>query len=168
MLVATSNFLVPNGTFIAELIAFLIVVGVLAKWVLPPLNKAMEHRQEEIRNSLETADRARAEAAQAVQLNQQAIEDARKKARSIVAQASQVADQLRAEAAERAQQEYDRILASAETEISLARQRAVDELTQAVADLVMTAAERVVGEELDARRHQALIDEVIASVRAGA
>jgi F-type H+-transporting ATPase subunit b len=44
-----SNFLVPNGTFIAELIAFAIIVFILAKWVIPPVNRAMGARQEAIR-----------------------------------------------------------------------------------------------------------------------
>ena len=47
---ATSNFLVPNGTLIVELIAFLIVLAVIGKYVLPPLNKAMTARQEQIRS----------------------------------------------------------------------------------------------------------------------
>jgi hypothetical protein len=34
-----SNFLVPDGTFIAEIIAFLIILGIIAKYILPPLNQ---------------------------------------------------------------------------------------------------------------------------------
>ena len=42
---ATSNFLVPNGTFIVVLLAFIVVVGVIAKKVLPPLNAALTERK---------------------------------------------------------------------------------------------------------------------------
>ncbi len=31
------NFLIPNGTFVVELVIFLVVLGVIAKWILPPL-----------------------------------------------------------------------------------------------------------------------------------
>jgi len=41
---AAGNFLVPNGTFIAELLAFLIVLGVLWRYVVPPVSKAMNDR----------------------------------------------------------------------------------------------------------------------------
>ncbi len=61
-MIASSNFLIPNATLIVEIVAFLIVLGFLAKYVLPPLNKALEERQEQIRNALEAAERARAEA----------------------------------------------------------------------------------------------------------
>ena len=44
-----SNFLVPNGTFFVELIAFGIIVWILAKFVIPPINRAMTARQEAIK-----------------------------------------------------------------------------------------------------------------------
>ena len=44
-----SNFLVPNGTFIAELVLFIIVLGFIAAFVLPPIMKVMRERDETIR-----------------------------------------------------------------------------------------------------------------------
>ena len=41
---ATSNFLVPNGTFWVELFAFAIIVYILGRYVVPPINKAMTDR----------------------------------------------------------------------------------------------------------------------------
>ena len=52
-------FLLPNGTFFIELIVSIILILAIYKWVLPPINKAMEERQEKIRTSLEAADQAR-------------------------------------------------------------------------------------------------------------
>ena len=129
MLAANSNFLVPDGTFIAELIAFLVILAIIAKWILPPLNKAMQARQEEIRSSLEAAEEAKTEAEETRAQRQGIIEEARQQAREIVAQANRAADQVRAEGQERGQQEYDRMVASAAAEIALARQRALDEIT---------------------------------------
>src|SRR5689334_16444847 len=40
-----SNFLVPNGTFFAVLIIFLITLGVIAKWVVPPVGKVLAERE---------------------------------------------------------------------------------------------------------------------------
>ncbi len=34
-----SNFLIPNGTFFFVLLIFLIVLGVIAKWVVPPISE---------------------------------------------------------------------------------------------------------------------------------
>ena len=51
-----SNFLVPNGTFYVELIAFVIMFAILAKWIIPPINKAMAARQDAIRNQFKELD----------------------------------------------------------------------------------------------------------------
>lgn len=161
-----SNFLIPNGTFIAEIIAFLVVLLVVGKYVLPPLNKALEQRQQEIKTSLEAADAARAEADETRAQRQQILDEARQQARDAVAQANATAERLRQEATERAQAEHDRIVASAEADIALARQRAVDEVSAQVGALVLQVARQVIGREVDAEAHRALIDEAVAALRA--
>jgi F-type H+-transporting ATPase subunit b len=152
MLAANSNFLVPDGTFIAELIAFLIILGIIAKWILPPLNKAMQARQEEIRSSLEAADEAKTEADETRAQRQGIIDEARQQAREIVAQANRAADQVRADGQARGQQEYERLVASADAEIALARQRALDEITSRIGALVLSVARQVIEREIDAQQ----------------
>src|ERR1700744_4562418 len=39
-----SNFLVPNGTFFVVLIIFLIVLGVIGTFVVPPISKVLKER----------------------------------------------------------------------------------------------------------------------------
>jgi F-type H+-transporting ATPase subunit b len=168
MLAANSNFLVPDGTFIAELIAFLIILGIIAKWILPPLNKAMQARQEEIRSSLEAADEAKIEAEETRAQRQGILDESRQQAREIIAQANRAADQVRADGQVRGQQEYERLVASADAEIALARQRALDEITSRIGALVLSVARQVVEREIDAQRHSALIAEAVAAVRAEA
>src|SRR5438132_13309281 len=51
-----------NGTLIAEILAFLLMLGVLAKWVYPPIVRAAEARQKQIKQQLEQAEKARKEA----------------------------------------------------------------------------------------------------------
>lgn len=162
---SSGNFLVPDGTFVAEFIAFLIIVGVIAKWILPPLNRAMKARQEEIGASLQAAEAARAEADETRAQRQKILDEARTEAREIVAQANRTADRVRAEGEDRGRQEYERLLSSATTEISLARQRAVDDVSVELAGLVLSTARRVVGREIDAESHRDLIEEAIAALR---
>jgi F-type H+-transporting ATPase subunit b len=164
MLVASSNFLVPNGTFIAELVAFVIIVGIIAKWILPPLKKAMVAREEEIRRSLDAAADARKAADEGARERQEVLDEARREARTIISQATRVGEKVRSESQEAARLEYERIVSSADVEIQLARQRAIEEVTDLVADLVMEAAERVLRVELDSERHRELISEVISSL----
>lgn len=163
---ATSNFLVPNGTFIVVLLAFIVVLGVIAKYVLPILNKALSDRQDLIRSELEAADRAKADAEEADAERRAVLEQARAQAREIVAQANAQADQTVAGSAARAQEATDRILAAADAEVTIARQAAVEEVTARVGEIVLAAAERVIGREIQAADHRDLIEEAIAAVRA--
>ena len=72
-----SNFLVPNASFIAELFAFLIILGAIWKYIVPPLQKSMEERQELIRRQIEESKEAREKLEKAEQEYKQALDDAK-------------------------------------------------------------------------------------------
>jgi F-type H+-transporting ATPase subunit b len=165
-MIATSNFLVPNGTFIVELVAFLIVLAVIARYVLPPVNKALRDRQAQIQSELAAADKARAEASAADEDRRQALEEARRRASEIVEQATRSAEKTRSDAAALGQEEHDRILANANAEVNQARQRALEEATAELSQLVMDVVERVIGREVNAEDHRDLVNEAIAAVNA--
>ena len=163
---ATSNFLVPNGTFIVVLLSFLVVVWVIGKKVLPVLNKVLTERQDQIRGELEAADKAKADAEEADVERRAALEEARAQAREIVSNAATAADQTKLRAEADAQAIHDRIVQAADAEVVIARQAAVEEVSARVGEIVLAAAERVIGREIQASDHQDLIDEAIAAVRA--
>ncbi len=167
-MMASSNFLVPNATLIVEVVAFLIVLGFIWRYVLPPLNRAIEQRQEQIRGSLEAAESARAEAEQTRAQRAGILEEARQQARESVAQANKTAQRIVSEAEERGQREHDRLVAGAEAEIAASRQRAVEEVTTQVANLVFAVARQVIGREIDPEHHRALIDEAVEVLRSSA
>jgi len=160
-----SIFLVPNGTFIIELVVSIVLILAIYKWVLPPINKAMEERQEKIRTSLEAADQARADAEAADDQRRDVLEHARQQAREIVATANRTAEQVRTDAQARGQAEYERIVGNADVEIALARQRAVEEAANRMGEVVMEVVERVIGREVNADVHRDLIDEAVTALR---
>jgi F-type H+-transporting ATPase subunit b len=161
MPIATSNFLVPNGTIVVEFIAFVIVLGVMARYILPFLNKALRERQEGIRAELEAADEAKADAAAIDDERRAALESARQQAREIVAQANRTAEQVGVDAQARGQSEYERMLAAAQAEVKLARQRALEEAAARLGELVVDVVERVIGREVDVEAHRDLIGEAV-------
>jgi F-type H+-transporting ATPase subunit b len=158
-------FLLPNGTFFIELAVSIVLILLIYKYVIPPINKAMEERQEKIRSSLEAADRARADAEAADDARRSVLEEARHQAREIVAQANRTAEQVRVDAQSRGQIEYERIVGSAELEVGLARQRAVEEAAARMGEIVMDVVERVIGREVSAEAHRDLIDEAVTALR---
>src|SRR3954463_6183222 len=105
-----SNFLVPNGTFFVELIAFLIIVFILAKYILPPINRAMTARQDAIRAQFAELDEAKDDAHKAEEEFKAQIADARKQAAKIREEAHEQGNQIVAEAREKANAEAGRII----------------------------------------------------------
>jgi F-type H+-transporting ATPase subunit b len=164
--IATSNFLVPNGTFIVELIAFVIVLVVVGRFVLPPVNRLIRERQARIEAELAAADQAREAAARAAEERRAALEEARRRAREIIEQANRSAEQVREAAVAQGQEEHDRILAAAASELEQARRRALDEATARMGELVVEAVERVIGRTVDPEVHRDLIDEAISGIQA--
>lgn len=167
-MIAESVFLIPNATFFIELIVVVIILWAATKYILPPLNKALEERQEKIKSSLEAADEARAEAAAADDERQRVLTEARNQARDIVAGAQATSDQIKAEQTARGQAEYDRIVANAANEVSTIRQRAIDEASARIGEIVFDLVTKVVGREVDQSAHQDLVREAVAALNAEA
>jgi F-type H+-transporting ATPase subunit b len=163
-MIATSIFLLPNGTFFIELVTMVVILLLMTKYILPPLNKALESRQEKIRESLAAADAAKAEAAAAGDERVALLTAARDQAREIVSAAQTTSDQVRAEAAGRGQAEYDRILANANAEVDTARQRAIDEASARIGEVVFDLVNQIVGREVDESSHQDLVREAVAAL----
>jgi F-type H+-transporting ATPase subunit b len=167
-MIATSIFLLPNGTFVVELLVVAVILFLMTKYILPPLNRAMEGRQEKIRSALAAADAARAEAAAADDERAKVLAEAREQARVIVAGAQETSDRLKAEAGGRAQVEYDRIVATAQSEVVAARQHAVDEASARIGEIVFDLVSKIVGREVDQSTHDDLVREAVAALHAEA
>ncbi len=164
MMFAESVFLLPNGTFVVELVVVAVILFVVTKYLVPPINGALEARQEKIRTALEAADAARADAAASDDERQRILNEARDNAREIVSAAQATADQVKAEAGGRAQVEYERIVAAAQVEVAAARQRAVDEASARIGEIVFDLVATIVGREVDQSAHQELVREAVAAI----
>ena len=153
-------------TFLVELLVFLIICFLVGKYVWPTLKAGMEKRQGEIRASLAAAEAARTDAASAEEERLRTVEQAKVSAAQIVAQGTTTAAQIRSSSTVSAQAEYDRIVASAHTEVSLARQRAIDEASSTLGGVVMEIVEAVIGREVDAAAHADLVGQAVSALDA--
>jgi F-type H+-transporting ATPase subunit b len=154
--------------FIIELVVFIVLIFAIGRKAIPAVGAMMEKTQEKIRASLEAADQAAADAA-AVDVERHAkLEEARQSAQEILAQADRTAEAVRTGAQARGQAEFDRIVGSAEAEVALARQRAVEEAANRLGQVVMDLVENVIGREVSAEAHHDLIEEAVSALRADA
>jgi F-type H+-transporting ATPase subunit b len=163
-----SIFLLPNGTFFVELVIFVVLVVIIGKKIIPPINKAMAERTERVRASLDAADQARADALAADDERRAVLEEARQTAREVVAQANRTAEAVRIDAQTRGQAEFDRIVGGAEAEVAVARQHAVEDAANRLGDIAMDVVKRVIGRPVNAEAHRDLIAEAISVLHADA
>jgi len=159
-----AGLLAINGTLIAEILAFLLMLGVLAKWVYPPIVRAAEARQKQIKQQLEQAEKARKEAEERLEAARAEILRAREQAGKIIDQANRAAERIQQEAQEKAREEARRIVEAARRDIDAERQRAIHSIRLQMADIVTEAVRRIVGESLDGERHRKLIEATIEEI----
>ena len=153
-----------NATLIGEVIAFAIMIALTLKFVWPPLMKAIEERQRRIEEGLEAADRARKELADADTHAADEIKKARAEAAAIVERANQQAGQIVDKARTDALLEAAKQKAAAQADIENMAHRARAELRDQVATLAVAGAEKILGREVNADTHKALLDELVADI----
>ncbi len=154
-----------NATLFVQIAVFLALWWFTAKYVWPPIVKALDERSKKIADGLAAADKAKSELAAAEKRVEAEIKQARASAAEVRAsgekQAAHLVEEARAEAA--------RILAearkAAEGEAALAAQRAKDQLREQVALLAVSGAERILRREIDPSAHAQLLDGLKAELR---
>jgi F-type H+-transporting ATPase subunit b len=162
---AASNFLVPNGTFWVELFAFAIIVYILGRYVVPPINKAMTDRQNAIRKEFADLEEAEADAREAEQRYKDLQNDARHEAARIREDAREQGAAIKAELTAQAREEADRILKHGRAQLEAERSQAVQSLRNELGTMATTLAGRIVGEALeDDERRSRTVERFIAAL----
>jgi F-type H+-transporting ATPase subunit b len=166
---ASGNFLIPNGTFIAELVGFVIIVIVLARTLVPRINKALADRQEMIRRTFSDAEEAKARLDAAEAEYREQIAGARADAARQREEAREEGAQILADLRAQAQVESERIRQAAHQQIEAERARTVEALRAEVGTLAVELAGRVVGESLtDDARQRRVVQRFLAEVESRA
>src|SRR5258708_39144878 len=113
-----------NGTVIVELITFLIMMAVLARYVSPVVVRLAEARQRQVVEQLKDAEKARAAAEAALKEAEAKLNEARRTAQTVVDAAAKSAEQVRQELKQKAEGEARRIRGSTLKEIDAERLKA--------------------------------------------
>lgn len=159
-----AGLLTPNGTFFAELIAFIVMILILGKWAYPAIIKAATEREDKIEAGLKAAAKSEERLANVRVEVEQKLDEARTQAREILNRAHQEATADTAEVLAKARADAEAQVERARTEIGAERDRAIQDLRAEVANMVISAAEGVLGSAIDDKTHQRLIDGALQKV----
>jgi F-type H+-transporting ATPase subunit b len=151
-----------NLTLLGQAISLAIFVWITMRYIWPPVINAIAERQRRIAEGLAAAEEGQQKLGQAEARYQELVEEGKKQAATIIAQAQKRGDEIVDEAKGTAKVEHDRIVEAGRQEIEQEREIARQELRQRVAELALAGAEQVLMREVDRQKH----NEVLARISA--
>jgi F-type H+-transporting ATPase subunit b len=160
------SFLVsPNlGLMIWTLLVFGITMYVLSKVAFPRIQEALDKRANQIRDSIDEAEKTREEANKILGEYRARLKEAREQADDIVARARKTAETTTTEAAEQGRDKREELLAAARRDIEAETRRSLERIRKEVADLTVLTTEKVTRKSLDSDDQKRLIEEALAEV----
>jgi F-type H+-transporting ATPase subunit b len=152
------------GLMIWTLLAFGITLFLLNKLAFPRIAEALDRRRKAIEDSIEHAERTKAEADTLLEEYRARLKEAREQADDIVARARRASDQLEDESRRQASQQREELMAATRRDIEAETRRALDEIRKEVANLTVVATEKITRKTLDDQDHRRLIEDALREV----
>jgi F-type H+-transporting ATPase subunit b len=153
-----------NLTLIAQAAVFALFIWFTAKFIWPPVVRAMDERRKKIADGLADAERSAKSLDEARQQAAKVQTEARTQAQSIIADSERRAQSIVDEAKVQAKVEADRLVAAARAEAAQAMQQAKSALRDQVALLAVAGAEQILRREINAQAHAQLLDDLKAKL----
>ena len=152
------------GEFLTFLVGFLILIWLLNRFLVGPINGILDQRQADIKSTYDQLDADRAAMERTRKEYEERLAGIENQARERIQTAVKEAQDLRNQIVGDAQKQAETVVENGRAELERERARAFAEMRQQVADLAIAAATRVVGESMDDARQRNLVDQFISSV----
>src|SRR3954454_13671899 len=154
------NPLLPDAAeLVFGIFAFLVVLFVLGKMLIPRIQQTLAERTDAIEGGIKRAEEAQDEAQKVLEQYKEQLAEARHEAARLREEAREQGAQIIAEMREQAQVEARRITESAQAQVEAERQQALTALRNEVGNLATELASRIVGESLtDEARQSRMVD----------
>ena len=153
--------------FIFYMINFLILVGVLTKFLYKPFLGVLEERKKKIQDAFDSAEMMNRRADEKMANYTARIANVEEEGREIIKEAKQRAEAQAADIISEANEKASQIVAAAQRQIELDKQKAMDEMKQQVAALAMMAAEKIVERDIAQIGQEQIVDEIIEQAGSG-
>jgi F-type H+-transporting ATPase subunit b len=167
---SSGSFLItPNvGLMVWTLLLFGISLYVLAKLAFPRISAALDKRQRAIEESIDTAERTRAEAAALLADYRERLKEARQEAEGIIDRARKAAETHERDASEEAKAKREQMMEQTRRDIEAETRRAIQDIRREVADLTVMATEKVTRKTLTDDDQRRLVEDALSELDFGA
>lgn len=152
------------GEAIWNLLIFLIVLAILAKFVFPVIRDGLKAREAKLEGDLTAAEKAKADAEASVAEYKAKIAEAQKEAQVVIDEAKKSAEQVAAKVKSDAESEIVKMKERATAEIESAKDAALGEVYAQTAELSTQIASRILKREINAQDQQQLVSDSLAEL----
>ena len=160
-----SNFTDLNfGLTLWTIVLFGLFFLITSKFGWKPLLQVIEERERGVREAVEGAHKANADAQAVLAQHKEMLQQAGREREEILKKAIQEAEQVRADLAAKARAESEQLLERARSQIERDKTLAILELRSQVADLAMEAAGKIVVSSMTPEAQKKLVNEFIANL----
>jgi len=165
ILLANSLTTPAIGTLIWSTLIFVLFFLILTKFAWKPILNAVKARDEMIKGSLESAEKAREEMLKLQSDNEAILRKAREEREGILKEAREVRDKLISEAKGKAAEEAEKLVEKARAAIESEKRKALSEIYEQVATLSVEIASKLLGEKLmQTGEQEKLIDNYLKEI----
>ena len=150
-----------SGIIFWNTVSFLILVFVMYRWALPPLMKMLRERGKMIADSLAAAAENQKKSEELLSSAKQKIAEVSQSAQKIVNQAMLEGEQLKEEIISASKKEAEFLMIKAKEDLQREKNDILSAIRTQTADLIIAAANRVLGKKIDKAENERLVEESI-------
>jgi F-type H+-transporting ATPase subunit b len=161
------SFLSIDSTLLwATLVVFALFAWVLGRFAWGPLLKVVDEREKTIREQVDSAQQAAAEAKALLARHEEMLKEAGREREEILQKALKEAEHVRGELVTKARADAEHVLARAREQMGREKDQTIAELRAEVADIAVEAASRIVKSSLTEEAQRKLVDDYIEELPA--
>jgi F-type H+-transporting ATPase subunit b len=143
---------------LVSIVNFLVLLYLLRRYLWGPITATLDSRAAKIREGLELTESAKREREQLKQEVEKTLAEARREAAAMAERTTKAAEAAAADIRTQAKAEADRIREKGREDAQHLHDQALAQLRTEVASMVVLAASRILGKEINAEQHRALIE----------
>ncbi len=153
-------------SILLQMLNFGAVVGLLTFLLIKPVRRLLEERAQKVAAGQKAAEEALKEKSSIDALKEKAEREARAEAKTILSQARKEVDARRTELMDELKAEISQAREKALKSVDSERKAALENMQSEFEKAVLSVAENLIGESLDAKQHSALIKKALKDIAA--
>jgi F-type H+-transporting ATPase subunit b len=155
---------VHGGLLAWTVLTFVLLLVVLKKVAWGPILDALEARENEIKDALNAAEKAREEAERVSSDYEDAIRKAQAEAQQIISDAKTAGEKVKLDLEAIASVKADEIIEKAKAQIDAERVKVISEIKTVAVEISLFAAAKVIERNLDSDDNRKLVNEALEGI----